>query len=104
MGIRHEPWTKFDPATLRTPPKWLKNPVPCPQCKGHTECIVDEDAYGPGKHFRYACSNCGGMCPQGWVEADKACLHEFTSKGIGRCLTLYTCVKCGYSHEIDSGD
>ena len=32
------------------------------------------------------------------------CDHRFGSKNIGRCLTLYTCSKCGHSYEIDSSD
>jgi hypothetical protein len=105
IQVVHEPWTKFDPATLRTPPTWMKNPVPCPQCQGHTVCIVRENAYGIGKHFRHACMNCGGMAPIGYVEADKACLHDFSiGRTVGNCLTSYTCSKCGEVQTIDSGD
>jgi hypothetical protein len=32
------------------------------------------------------------------------CQHESTSKEVGRCLTEYTCKKCGYVEVIDSSD
>ena len=104
--MKHIPWTKFDPADLQPCPTWMPNAVPCPVCKGHTSCIVDEDAYGEGKHFKYACSQCGGMCPIGWVQADSknaTCIHDFSSETkIGNCLYVRTCSKCGMAQEIDS--
>lgn len=30
------------------------------------------------------------------------CVHDFTEKGIGHCLTLYTCQKCGFKKQVDS--
>jgi hypothetical protein len=32
------------------------------------------------------------------------CLHEYTSKNVGRCLTEYTCKHCGHIYQIDSSD
>jgi hypothetical protein len=107
MKTKHEPWTKFDPADLRVAPPYIKNPVPCPTCKGHVACIVTEDAYGVGQHFKYACSQCGGMSACGWVEAgsiDATCVHDFgNGVTVGNCLTTYTCSKCGTKQTIDSG-
>ena len=107
MKQKHTIWTKFDPARLRPAPKWMKNPIPCPQCKGHTSCITHEDAYGVGNHQEHACSQCGGMCPMGWVEADSVdatCIHEFSqSIKLGNCYYQYKCSKCGKTQNIDSG-
>lgn len=105
--MNHLPWTKFDPEDFRQKPSWMKNAIPCPKCQGHCSCIVTENAYGPGQHFKYACTQCGGMMPLGWVEAnskDSQCVHEFIGKNLGRGLTIYTCVKCNTQQTIDSGD
>jgi hypothetical protein len=58
-----------------------------------------------------ACTNCGGQYmfgrPTGEVNINKdgvACVHSYTSKNVGRCLTEYTCEYCGDKHTIDSGD
>jgi hypothetical protein len=32
------------------------------------------------------------------------CIHECTSVSVGRCLTEYTCKKCGFKEVIDSSD
>lgn len=32
------------------------------------------------------------------------CEHQFKSKEVGRCLTKYTCEKCGFVETIDSSD
>ena len=57
------------------------------------------------------CQNCGGQKmfgkPSGKVRLDRTgvpCTHQYTSKNVGRCLTEYTCLKCGEIHRIDSGD
>jgi hypothetical protein len=103
--MKHIPWTKFDPTDYREAPNYIKNPIPCPLCKGHTACIVDEDAYGKGQHFKYACSQCGSMFPPGWVEKDSVnatCIHEYSEMNIGNCLHRLTCVKCGITREVDS--
>lgn len=108
MKIDHAAWTKFDPSDLRSVPKWMKNPVPCPVCKGHTVCITTENAYGAGVHQKLSCGQCGSMCPRGWVEAgsvDATCVHTFgNGVKVGNCLYKYTCTKCGQTETIDSGD
>lgn len=57
------------------------------------------------------CNNCGGQKmygrPTGKVRANKAgepCIHKYTSKTVGRCLTEYVCTECGDTFCIDSGD
>ena len=108
IRVKHPNWTKFDPADYRAAPSYLKNPVPCPQCKGHVCCITHENAYGVGVHQKHACMQCGGMGACGWVEADSrdaTCIHDFsTSLNIGRCLHQYVCSKCGKKEIIDSSD
>jgi hypothetical protein len=32
------------------------------------------------------------------------CKHEFTSRSVGRCITEYTCRKCGFKNVVDSSD
>jgi hypothetical protein len=58
-----------------------------------------------------SCNNCGGQTmfgrPTGKVplnHSGEPCVHQYTSRNIGRCLTEYTCSECGHRYEIDSGD
>lgn len=60
-----------------------------------------------------ACQNCmpKGMfappTPTGIVSLNKdgePCKHRFHSETIGRCYHRYTCIHCGDSFTIDSGD
>lgn len=107
MITQHTPWTKFDSADFKEKPSWMKNAVPCPMCKGHRCCIVAENAYGVGKHFKYACSQCGGMIALGWVDAnskDAQCVHNFIGGETVKSITLFTCSKCGAKQSLDSGD
>lgn len=107
MGImkQHEPWTKFDSTDKKEKPDYLKDWVECPVCKAHGQCIVTENAYGPGRHFKQACSNCGGMVSIGFVPPGETCVHVWgNKKEIGRNYHEYTCVKCGAKRKIDSGD
>ena len=32
------------------------------------------------------------------------CHHERKSQNIGKCLTRYTCEKCGFTYVVDSSD
>jgi hypothetical protein len=32
------------------------------------------------------------------------CKHEFTGRSVGRCITEYTCKKCGFTQVVDSSD
>jgi hypothetical protein len=104
--MKHPLWTKFDIADFREAPRYMKDPIPCPTCKGHAVCISVEDAYGKGQHFKIACSQCGTMNATGWVERnskDAICTHEYSQTTIGNCLHQWTCVKCGITREVDSG-
>jgi hypothetical protein len=104
----HPPWTKFDPSDLKPAPTWMKNPVPCPVCKGHTKCIIIEHYFGTGEHQKYECSQCGHMHPYGWVEADSknaSCVHTYVfQKKLGHNYIQKVCSKCNHTTQIDSGD
>ena len=57
------------------------------------------------------CDNCGGQYMYGRgtgkVPLDKTgapCVHRYTSRSVGRCLTEYTCSECGNTYQVDSGD
>jgi len=100
--VKHEPWTCFKDLEKRPVPTWMKDPVPCPQCQGYTLCIDTENAYGEGRHFQLACSNCGGMGACGYMEREKACVHDMVETKVGNCLYKRVCSKCGATHTIDS--
>ena len=85
-----------------------KHPIPvgsvqCPKCKGHGGWNLRLNAYGPGRHFRAACDQCNHW---GHTTAkDAQCVHTFDNgRNVGRCLTLYTCTKCGTKRTVDSSD
>ena len=46
----------------------------------------------------------------GWSETPEVVVkcrelgHSTVGKTVGRCLTRYTCHKCGYTYKVDSGD
>jgi len=75
----------------------------CPVCEGYGGWIIELDAYGEGEHFEAGCSQCNGW---GWVHGkDAECVHDLgNATNIGRCLTRYTCKKCGKVEEWDSSD
>ena len=57
------------------------------------------------------CQNCGGQTMmqeatgKSRLRSDGTpCLHEYVVKRQGYCYTVYTCIHCGYSYDIDSGD
>ena len=91
----------------------------CPACNGSGREFASEHA----KKYRNViagydlsddtipCQNCGGSTmygqAMGYMKAGKdgkGCIHSHKSTNIGRCLTRYTCVKCGSYYDIDSGD
>jgi len=105
---------------MATSPDISWYPVPkgydtCPVCQGtgKIELTEQELAYkwNTGKTHR-ACCNCGGQDmsgkAMGYTRIDpangKGCTHSFTGRNAGRCYTIYTCTKCGYNYDIDSGD
>jgi hypothetical protein len=57
------------------------------------------------------CGNCGGQYqwpqPTGLVKANtqgEPCVHEYSTRTIGRCLHEHVCRHCGDYYQIDSGD
>lgn len=59
----------------------------------------------------FPCSNCGGQYqwpePTGLVKPNRAgvaCVHQYSSRTIGRCLHEHICQHCGDYYQIDSGD
>jgi hypothetical protein len=57
------------------------------------------------------CNNCGGQKMYGrgtgQVRLNKTgdpCVHKYSSRTVGRCLTEYTCNECGDRYQVDSGD
>lgn len=54
-------------------------------------------------HFRASCAQCSGW---GYTSAENArCVHELDGgRTVGRCLTEYTCKKCGKKETWDSSD
>jgi len=88
----------------------------CPKCKGHGGWNLRMHAYPlPAgvadtpqtrhsyAHFRQSCGHCNGW---GYVSPDETCTgHEWENPvSMGRCLTRYTCSKCGQVREFDSSD
>lgn len=58
-----------------------------------------------------ACRNCGGQTvlgqPTGRTRLrpdGTPCIHEYKGERKGSCYVVYTCIHCGYSYDIDSGD
>lgn len=94
----------------------------CPVCNGTTRVPVPEQhhsyktvmaSYDPATDT-LRCQNCGGQyqfggqsIPSGYValrEDGTPCVHKYNSVTIGNCLHRSTCMHCGDSHDIDSGD
>lgn len=89
----------------------------CPVCNGSGRVAAGDNKY---KHViagydketdTFGCTNCGGQYmygrPTGQVPIDfsgQPCVHKYTSKTVGRCLTEYTCEFCSDRYQIDSGD
>lgn len=86
----------------------------CPVCNGTGKLPLTEDdkRYSWNRDRTHKeCYNCGGQKMYGRgtgkVRLNKngePCVHKYTSRTIGRCLTEYTCSDCGDRYEIDSGD
>ena len=86
----------------------------CPVCNGTGKLpLTDNDKrYSWNKDRTHKeCYNCGGQKMYGngigQVRLNKAgepCVHKYTRRTVGRCLTEYRCSECGDSYQIDSGD
>jgi len=95
MSVKEDPCAKY-------PGYFANGSVKCPACSGYGGSVLIVDAYGKGKHFQCFCTQCNGW---GWVEkggSDASCVHEWSEEGIGNCLHLWTCIKCGQKREVDS--
>jgi transcription elongation factor Elf1 len=88
----------------------------CPVCSGHgrvkaTSTYKHVMAGYDKESDTLPCQNCGGQYqwgrPSGEVNMDysgQPCVHHYSGKNVGRCLTEYTCNHCGDRYQIDSGD
>ena len=86
----------------------------CPVCNGTGKLLLtaDEQKCSWNKDQTHKkCYNCGGQKMYGrdtsQVRLNKAgepCVHKYTRRTVGRCLTEYRCSECGDRYEIDSGD
>lgn len=89
----------------------------CPVCNGTGRVVAGDYKYKDlisgfdEKTDTLPCYNCGGQYmygqPTGRVNLRSdgtPCVHKYTAKTVGRCLTQYTCEHCGNRYEIDSGD
>ena len=73
----------------------------CPVCNGSGKVPLsaDEKAYSWNKDKTHReCNNCGGQymygVGTGKVPLDRngnPCVHKYTGREVGRCLTAYTC-------------
>lgn len=85
----------------------------CPVCHGEKQVPIQDHQknWYPGK-THHECSNCGGQTmygqARGYVPVDPGtglgCRHEYSVQELGRCYRKYTCKKCKYGFDIDSGD
>jgi len=99
----------------------MMNFGPCPLCNGTGRMPTpnylrkygeSNGWYGYSKEDDCCtCTNCGGQTMYGVSSGQvplrsdgTPCLHEYTSKNVGRCLTEYTCKHCGLIYQIDSSD
>ena len=89
----------------------------CPVCNGTCRIPAGDNKYknviaGYDKETdTFACRNCGGQYMYGRSKGEvnlrpdgTACVHEYTSTTVGRCLTEYKCIHCGDRYQVDSGD
>jgi len=89
----------------------------CPVCSGSGRMAAGDNKYkqviaGYDKATdTIGCTNCGGQYmygrPTGIVNVDfggQPCVHKYSGKTVGRCLTEYHCEFCGDRYQIDSGD
>ena len=83
-------------------PKPQGLPYECHKCHGYGGWVLQYNAYGPGRHFKAACNDCNGW---GYTARPVDHVHEWGAwKNVGRCLHQCTCLQCGKTIEVDSGD
>ena len=85
----------------------------CPACSGTGKVPIEESEkqyWNQGKTHK-SCKNCGGQTMEGYASGKvnlrddgTPCLHEVRETKLGNCYYGYTCIHCGYSYNIDSGD
>lgn len=112
LGMITTPDSKYDSSWYPIP----KGYASCPTCNGTgigAALTESELKYSWNKNkTHHTCGNCGGQTmngkPLGYTKIDPntglGCLHTFIGRNAGRCYTIYTCTKCGYHYDIDSGD
>jgi len=86
----------------------------CPVCDGVGQLpLTEQDKKWSWNRDRThkECYNCGGQYMMGKGRSQvplnkegQPCVHKYTSRTIGRCLTEYRCENCGDRYEIDSSD
>lgn len=87
----------------------------CPVCEGTGKVLLTEKeliySWNKGCTHRQ-CTNCGGQTMAGTAlgytvidpTTGLGCQHTVTGRTAGRCYNIYTCTKCKFSYDIDSGD
>ena len=91
------------PAPVTKFPDMANLSVPCPACDGYGGRIYSVRDDGTNGTL-IQCLQCNGW---GWVRPgkDAECKHTFDAgRNVGRCLTQYTCKKCGAARVVDSSD
>ena len=92
----------------------------CPVCSGSGRQPVDGTNYAKYKSTlagydpatdTIPCQNCGGQTMYGlatgftWARPDGTpCTHDYRGETAGNCYHVYTCIHCGHSYAINSGD
>ena len=88
----------------------------CPKCQGtgigDPLSEIDRKWSWNKNKTHHACHNCGAQTMSnkalGYTKIDprtgKGCLHAFLGRQAGNCYTVYHCMRCDYTYDIDSGD
>jgi len=93
----------------------------CPACSGtgrqplnlHSPQGMSAKRYDRSFPRRITRSTAGTVVGRPCLGGDRAdppaadgtpCLHEYTYAHLSRCYGRYTCIHCGWSYDIDTGD